>query len=390
MIPQIAPHGGVLVNRLLEGAEREEVLERAYMLRAITLDEREISDLELIALGGFSPLTGFMKRADYENVVNFMRLDGGLVWSIPITLSVPKEEADLLLLGSEVALKDPTGTLLAVMKVEDKFAHDKGHEAQKVYLTEDLAHPGVAALHRKGDVIVGGEISVLHLPQHADFPQYRLTPKQAREEFAKRSWRRIVAFQTRNPIHRAHEYITKCALEITDGLFLHPIGGATKGDDVPVEVRMRCYEALIENYYPKDRVILSINPAAMRYAGPREAIFHSILRKNYGCTHIIIGRDHAGVGNYYGTFDAHYIFDNFKAEEIGITPLFFDHTFYCKKTESMASVKTTPSTKENHVTLSGTKVRDMLRMGQAPPPEFSRPEVAKILIEALSKPDFQI
>jgi sulfate adenylyltransferase len=384
-IRQIAPHGGELVDRLLTGAARSDTIARAKNLRKIMLSEREASDVEIIAVGAVSPLTGFMRFDDYGSVVNSARLSNGLPWSIPITVSVSADDASGINEGEEVALHDPSGLLLALLTVESKFKHNKGNEAVQVYGTDETAHPGVAALYEKGDFILGGPLDVVNLPPHDDFQQYRLTPAQSRDAFLKRGWRRVVAFQTRNPIHRAHEYMQKVAMEITDGLFLHPLVGATKGDDVSAELRMRTYETIVSEYYPAERVIIGVNPAAMRYAGPREAIFHALVRKNYGCTHFIVGRDHAGVGSYYGTFDAHHIFDNFDPAEIGITPLFFDYTFFCRECGNMGSVKSCPHSKEHHVTLSGTKVRDMLTAGQLPPVEFTRPEVAKILIEGYAQ-----
>ena len=363
-------------------SERAELQERALSLSQVEVGSRQLADLEMLAIGAYSPLRGFMTKADYLGSVNDMHLASGLPWSIPITLSTTSEQAATLKEGSEIALVNGQGTLQAILTLEEKFGYDKHHEARKVYRTTDEAHPGVKVLYEQGDVLLGGPVRVMVLPSQA-FARYRLTPTQARQAMASRGWQRVVGFQTRNPVHRAHEYIQKCALETVDGLLLHPLVGETKGDDISAEVRMRCYEVLLKNYYPADRVVLAVNPAAMRYAGPREAIFHAIVRKNYGCTHFIVGRDHAGVGNYYGTYDAQKIFDEFDPARLGIMPLFFDHTFFCKTCDAMASAKTCPHDASQHVALSGTRVRAMLAAGEVPPPQFSRPEVARVLIEAM-------
>ncbi len=385
----IAPHGGALINRFVADSERENVRAQAAGLPKIALDARQISDLELIATGAASPLTGFLSQADYESVVRSMRLANGLPWAIPLTLAITPETAETLRPGDGVALTDGTsggdGRVLAVLTVRDVYAYDKQAEAENVYRTTDPAHPGVAALFAQPDRLVGGNVSVLELPAHTDFPEYYLTPAQTRAQFAEKGWRTVVGFQTRNPVHRAHEYLQKVALEMVDGLLLHPLVGQTKGDDIPADVRMQCYRVLLDNYYPLDRTLLSVNPASMRYAGPREAIFHALLRKNFGCTHFIVGRDHAGVGNYYGTYDAQKIFDEFTPEEIGITPLMFEHTFWCNRCEGMASQKTCPHTPADRVSLSGTKVREMLTAGETPPMEFTRPEVAQVLIAAMRR-----
>jgi sulfate adenylyltransferase len=381
----ITPHGGELVINMASAAERAELQERASGLPEVLVGSRQMADLEMLAIGAYSPLGGFMKRADYLGVVNDMHLENGLPWSVPITISVTSEQAANLKEGSQVALVNEHGTLQAVMLVEEKYGYDKQHEASKVYRTTEEAHPGVKVVYQQGDVLLGGSVRVVALPNQA-FAKYRFTPTQSRQQFTERGWKRVVGFQTRNPVHRAHEYIQKCALETVDGLYLHPLVGDTKGDDIPADVRMRCYEVLLENYYPEDRVVLGVLPAAMRYAGPREAIFHALMRKNYGCSHFIVGRDHAGVGNYYGTYDAHYIFAEFDQAKLGITPMFFDHTFFCRTCDSMASSKTCPHGNDQHVTLSGTKVRQMLQAGEIPPREFSRPEVAKVLIEAMRQP----
>jgi sulfate adenylyltransferase len=378
----IAPHGGELILNRAGEAESLEWQVAAKNLPRVVIGSRQLADLEMLAIGAYSPLTGFMARADYLSVVEEMHLSTGLPWSLPITLAVTPEQAANLREGSQIALVDAEGALQAIMVLQEKYHYDKQLEAREVYRTLDDAHPGVKVVYQQGNVLLGGPVRVVAL-QKQTFPQYRYTPTQSRKLFLERGWKRVVAFQTRNPVHRAHEYIQKCALETVDGLYLHPLVGDTKGDDIPADVRMRCYEVLLENYYPADRVILGVLPAAMRYAGPREAIFHALMRKNYGCSHFIVGRDHAGVGNYYGTYDAHYIFAEFDPVKLGITPMFFDHTFFCRACDAMASSKTCPHGSEQHVTLSGTKVRHMLQASEIPPREFSRPEVARVLIEAM-------
>jgi sulfate adenylyltransferase len=386
----IAPHGGQLVNRIATHNQRQEFLEKADFLPTVQLDKRAISDLEMIAIGALSPLTGFMEQADYESVVDQMRLANGLPWSIPVTLSVEEAVAESLKEGSLVRLDDSRGRFVGVLELTQKYHHDQLREVVNVYRTDDEQHPGVKVIYSYGEINLAGPVWLLHRDPHPLFPDYQIDPAKSRALFKEKGWKTIVGFQTRNPIHRAHEYIIKCALETVDGLFLHPLVGVTKSDDIAAEVRMRCYEIMIERYFPEDRVILAINPAAMRYAGPREAIFHALIRKNYGCTHFIVGRDHAGVGDYYGTYDAQHIFDEFEPDELGIVPMKFEHAFYCKRTQQMATTKTSPSLPEERVHLSGTKVREMLSLGQLPPPEFSRPEVAAELARAMNITNYEI
>ena len=387
----ICPHGGILVDRVLRGEVREAVRERAARMVKLPLGPMGLSDLELLAVGALSPLTGFMRKEDYDRCVTEIRLTSGMLWPIPITLAVEQELAGRIVEGQEVALCEGERPL-AVMEVMEKYPYDrqvKEREAREVYRTTDEAHPGVARLYRQGDVLLGGDVWLVDWPGAAqsEFPELRHTPAQTRRMFARRGWRSVVGFQTRNPIHRAHEYIQKTALEIVDGLFLHPLVGETKSDDIPADVRIASYQAILRDYYPAERVILGVFPAAMRYAGPREAIFHALARKNYGCTHFIVGRDHAGVGKYYGTYDAQNIFDEFPPEDIGIIPLKFEHTFYCRKCGAVVSAKTCPHGPEDRITLSGTQVRQMLERGEMLPAEFTRPEVARVLMEGVRRKD---
>jgi sulfate adenylyltransferase len=379
----IEPHGGKLIDRELRGAEREAMLRASAKMPSLTVNARAEADLELIALGALSPLAGFMGEADYISVRDEMHLANGLVWTIPITLAATEGERGGLRPGEDVALRSRDGRLIAVLHLAEIFTYDKQLEAERVYRTTEEQHPGVKAIYAQGDYLLGGRISLIESPNRHEFASYRFSPRGLRALFAERGWRSIVAFQTRNPVHRAHEYIQKCALETVDGLLLHPLVGETKADDIPAPVRMRAYEVIIEHYYPGSRTQLAVLPAAMRYAGPREAVFHAIIRQNYGCSHFIVGRDHAGVGNYYGTYDAQRIFGDFAPGELKIIPMFFDNTFFCRRCDGMASLKTCPHDPDHHVSLSGTKVREMLARGEAPPSEFTRPEVASVLIDAL-------
>jgi sulfate adenylyltransferase len=366
----IAPHGGELVDR--SGGRPDDL----DSLETLELTPREASDLDMLACGALSPLEGFMGRDDYERVVEEMRLANGLPWSLPVCLAVDDAPR-----GERVALADENGRRLAVLDVDDVYDYDKEREAELCFRTTEDAHPGVARLYAQKPRYLAGRVTVFERAEPA-FPELAKDPAETRAAFAERGWKRVVGFQTRNPIHRAHEYLTKVALETVDGLLIHPLVGETKSDDVPAATRVECYRVLVDNYYPQERVLVSAFPAAMRYAGPREAIWHAICRKNYGCSHFIVGRDHAGVGDYYGTYDAQLVFDEFAPHELDIEPMFFEHSFWCKACGSMASAKTCPHDKAQHVFLSGTKVRELLAGGELPPVEFSRPEVAQVLIEA--------
>ena len=379
----IAPHGGTLVDLLAEGSEAGRLARQAANLPKIVVNPRELSDLEMLTVGALSPLIGFQGERDYRSVLETMHLEDGLAWAIPVTLSLDEEEVKRIGGAEAVALlAEEDGEPLAIVEVAEIYERDRQKEALGVFRTEDLEHPGVKALHEAGDFCLAGPVRAIRLPEHDDFLDYRFTPAQTRAAFRERGWRTVVGFQTRNPIHRAHEYIQKCALEIVDGLLVHPLMGATKCDDVPADVRMDCYEALFEGYYPKDRAMISVFPAAMRYAGPKEAIWHAICRKNYGCSHFIVGRDHAGVGSYYGTYDAQLVFYEFEPHELDIEPMFFEHAFWCKACGQMATPKSCPHGGDDHVFLSGTRVRELLAAGERPPTEFTRAEVADVLIRA--------
>jgi len=381
--PITAHGGGGLVDLNAPVAERDAIARRAEGLKTVRLGARDVADLEMLASGAFSPLTGFMDEADYARSRDAMRLAAGVPWSIPITLGVAEAEARSLKLGEEIALADANGVRLAILKLGEIYKVDRAGEAEAVFGTADPAHPGAANVLATPPWCLGGTVTLFGDIPGRTFREYRLEPRQTRAAFAERGWRKIVAFQTRNPTHRAHEYIQKAALEICDGLLLHPLVGETKGDDVPAAVRMETYKVLLDLYYPRNRAMLSVMPAHMRYGGPREAILHAIIRRNYGCTHFIVGRDHAGVGSYYGTYDAQKIFERFGAGEIGITPLTFENTFYCKRCGGMASYKTCPHEDADRLLLSGTRVREMLRAGESPPPEYTRPEIAEILVRAM-------
>src|SRR3954447_24770861 len=382
----VAPHGGALIERIVPAAEEPSLRELAATLPSLVLDAREQDDLELIAVGAASPLRGFLGSADYESVLARMRLADGTVWPLPLTLAVSDEDAARLERGSQVALRDGRGNLWAVLAVSEIHRRDPAAEARAAYRTDDPAHPGVAYLLSRPVNLVAGEVRAFPLPADLPFGEHRLTPRQLRARIAAKGWKRVAGFQTRNPIHRAHEHLTKLALEFTDGIVIHPLVGETKGDDVPAAVRFRAYEALLDRYYPKDRTLLAAFPAAMRYAGPREALFHALVRKNYGISHLIVGRDHAGVGRYYGPLESQLIFDTFEPGELGITPLRFDPTFFCRACDALASPRTCPHGPADRLDLSGTRVREILRSGGDLPREFTRPEVAEILRTHLGGP----
>ncbi len=376
----VPPHGGELKPLLLQDAELEKAQRRAQQLPKVHLNSKEVSDLIMLAMGAFSPLDGFMAQADYLGVVRDMALKDGTLWPIPVTLSATGEQAQTLVEGQDVALCDgQTGDVLGTMTLREKYGYDRRPEAVHVFRTDDEAHPGVKRVHAQGDVYLGGPVRAFSegtYPQR--FPEFA-RPAETRQIFAARGWSTVAAFQTRNPMHRSHEYLTKIAMEVCDGVFIHPIVGALKPGDVPADVRMACYHALLDTYYPRDRVVMKVYPMEMRYAGPREAVLHAIIRQNFGCSHIIIGRDHAGVGKYYGPFDAQHIFDELPPGALAIKPLKLDWTFWCYRCGGMASMRTCPHAREDRCLISGTELRRMLAAGEPVPPEFSRPEVLDIL-----------
>ena len=368
------PHGGTLIDLRTDAPEFIE-----GNMPDIVLSRRSEADLEMLATGAMSPLRGFMGLSDYRSVLENMKLSSGLIWPLPIVLPLKDSEAKTMISTEAALLKGSDGRTLGKITISDIYKAEKEKEAEAVFLTTDSSHPGVASLLNCGDWYVEGEVEVSQLPHHIQFGKYRQSPAELKKTFEDKGWKTVVGFQTRNPIHRAHEYLTKCALEFVDGLLIHPVVGETKGDDIPAKIRIECYEAMIDHYYPHRHTFLSVYPAFMRYAGPREAIFHAITRKNYGCTHFIVGRDHAGVGDYYGTYDSQRIFDQFLIEDLGIQPLFFEHSFYCQRTHSMATTKTSRAMDHEKIFLSGSKVREMLIKGESLPEEFTRPEVEAVL-----------
>jgi sulfate adenylyltransferase len=380
MVKLVPPHGGKLLPLLVDEAHKGEMLKEAKSLPKISLGSKEVSDLIMMAMGAFSPLQGFMHEKDYLRVVQEMRLANGLLWPIPVTLPVSHDVAKNIKEGSTIALvNQEDAEIMGTMVVNEKYAYDKKAEAFNVFGTEDGQHPGVKKVYEQGDIYLGGNVKVFSEGSYVKaYPEFA-RPTETRQVFTDNGWATIAAFQTRNPMHRSHEYLTKIALEVCDGLLIHPIVGKLKAGDIPGEVRIECYRALLDNYYPKDRVLLKVYPMEMRYAGPKEALLHAIIRQNFGCSHLIIGRDHAGVGSYYGPFDAQKIFDKLNPGDLYIQPLKLDNTFWCHKCASPASYKTCPHTDADHLAISGTKMREMLARGERLPEEFIRTEVADIL-----------
>ncbi|NOZ26091.1 MAG: sulfate adenylyltransferase [Nitrospirae bacterium] len=381
----VNPHGKEkrLKPLLLEGEALKEEKERAKSLTAVRMSSRETGDLIMMGIGGFTPIEGFMGYEDWKGVCDEYTMADGTFWPIPITLSTTKGNADSIKIGEDVALIDEeSGEIMATMTVKEKYTIDKVHECKKVFGTDDTEHPGVAKVMAQGEVNLAGPVKVL---SEGRFPEeYKgvyMRPEESRKIFEEKGWSTVAAFQTRNPMHRSHEYLTKIAIEICDGVFIHMLLGKLKPGDIPADVRQNAIDALIENYYVKDTITVGGYPLDMRYAGPREALLHALFRQNFGCSHLIVGRDHAGVGDYYGPFDAQKIFDEIPQDALETKPLKIDWTFYCYKCDGMASMKTCPHSKEDRLILSGTKLRKMLSEGEEVSEKFSRPEVLKILSE---------
>ncbi|MBT3254137.1 MAG: sulfate adenylyltransferase [Candidatus Marinimicrobia bacterium] len=378
----VPPHGGKLLPILVsDKTEKSRILDRAEGLKSVVLNSKSESDVIMLATGAYSPLTGFMGSDDYLGVINDLRLSDGLLWPIPVTLPVAKHIAGALEPGEEISLVSlDSNQIMAVMTISEIYSYNKEVEAEKVFATTDLTHPGVVKLYEQGDIYLAGSLKVLSEGGYPETFHEFARPADTRALFEEKGWSTIAAFQTRNPIHRSHEYLTKVALELCDGLLIHPVVGKLKEGDIPADIRMECYQVMMENYYNPARTALKVYPIEMMYAGPREAILHAIIRQNFGCSHMIIGRDHAGVGDFYGAFEAQEIFETLKPDDLYLTPINMDWTFWCYKCESIVSAKTCPHDQNDHLMISGTKLREMLDKGHRPPREFSRPEVIDILI----------
>ena len=380
----VPPHGGsVLKPLLVPQTERADDLKHAATLKKVPMTTRETSDLLMFGMGAYTPLDGFMGEADWRSVSENMKTTNGLFWPIPITLSATQELANEIALGEEVALVDEeSGEILGVMEVHEKYSPDKEFECTHVFRTADPAHPGVQKVTEQGPVNLAGHVEVLsEADMHDKYGKLYMHPAESRALFDELGWSRVAAFQTRNPMHRSHEYLVKIAIEVTDGVFIHQVLGKLKPGDIPADVRVKCIDALVEKYFVPGTAVQAGYPIEMRYAGPREALLHAVLRQNFGCSHLIVGRDHAGVGSYYGPFDAHHIFDTLWDGALETRPLKLDNTFYCYRTGGMASAKTSPSGDDERLSISGTRLREMLSNGEDVPPEFSRPEVVAILQE---------
>ncbi|HJS92391.1 MAG TPA: sulfate adenylyltransferase [Steroidobacteraceae bacterium] len=380
----VPPHGSASLKPLLAPElERAEELKRAGRLRRVPLDSRAVSDVLMLAMGAYTPLDGFMGHADWRGCCVEMKLANGVFWPIPITLPVDREVADAVHLEEEVALvASESGETLAIMEVAEKYGIDKTIEAEHVYRTTDAQHPGVAKLMRQGEVNLAGRVLVLSEGEYPRrYPDLYIRPAESRALFLGKGWSRVAAFQTRNPMHRSHEHLVKIALEVLDGVFIHQVLGKLKPGDVPAEVRTRAVQAMVDRYFRPETVIQAGYPIEMRYAGPREALLHALIRQNFGCSHLIVGRDHAGVGGYYGPFDSHHIFDQLWDGALRTEALKLDVTFYCRKCASISTARTCPHDPQQHLSISGTRLRQMLSTGVEVPPEFSRPEVVQILRE---------
>ncbi len=378
----VGPHGGGELKPLLVRQDaKSETLKRAASLERVTLSSREISDLFMLGMGAYTPLEGFMDEADWRGVCSDMKLANGLFWPIPITLSAPAEIANNLKIGSDIALSDAaTGEIVGTMRLDGKYTIDKTHECKSVYRTADPAHPGVQKVLDQGEVNLTGPVTVLSEGEYPDkYAKLYYRPAESRALFIDKGWSKVAAFQTRNPMHRSHEYLAKIAVEVTDGVFIHQVLGALKPGDIPADVRTRAIQAMIDNYFVPGTVVQAGYPIEMRYAGPREALIHALIRQNFGCSHLIVGRDHAGVGDYYGPFDAQTLFDEIPLGSLETQALKIDITFYCRKCDGMATGRTCPHDREDQVTISGTRQREMLTAGESIPTEFSRPEVVAIL-----------